>query len=238
MPYTHPSKSSSKFLLGWFVLASFLLHGVVITLTDSTREKTVDINFSAPLTVTVVSSRSFNQSRLKQLPEQKPQQKRIHTTTYPLPVETEKGSANHKKKNKPVKLAENTKPPETPPVKPEKAITREVKREDVLTSTDTLKTKNIPLNDLHRKLQKSIRARFTYPRIARRMGWEGLVGISLHIDNDGSLKKVQVARSSGHKVLDENARKTIQSIGRIQVASNATILATDTEIEVLYKLTD
>jgi TonB family protein len=60
----------------------------------------------------------------------------------------------------------------------------------------------------------------------------------LHIEKDGSLNQVRVARSSGHKVLDDNARQTIQNIGRIQVASNLTIQAADTEIEVLYRLTD
>ena len=74
--------------------------------------------------------------------------------------------------------------------------------------------------------------------MARRMGWEGLVGLSLHIENDGSLNTIRIARSSGHKILDENARKTIQGIGRIQVASNLQIQPVDTEIEVLYRLAD
>ena len=83
-----------------------------------------------------------------------------------------------------------------------------------------------------------ISTRITYPPLASRMGWEGLVGLSLHLDQHGSLNQVRVARSSVHKVLDDNARKTIQNIGRIQVASNLTIQAVDTEIEVLYRLTD
>jgi protein TonB len=45
----------------------------------------------------------------------------------------------------------------------------------------------------------------SYPRLARRMGWEGSVVCRLAIDSDGAVSTVAVDRSSGRDVLDEAA---------------------------------
>ena len=48
-----------------------------------------------------------------------------------------------------------------------------------------------------------------YPDTARRMGWEGEVLLRLEILPDGRVGRVHVARSSGHKVLDQEALRTV-----------------------------
>ena len=52
----------------------------------------------------------------------------------------------------------------------------------------------------------------TYPAIARRMGWKGNLTVSFVICEGGSVENIRVVRSSGHKVLDENALSTIKAI--------------------------
>lgn len=49
-----------------------------------------------------------------------------------------------------------------------------------------------------------------YPRIAKKSGWEGTVLIRVTVEANGRTSKVVVARSSGHKVLDDAALRAIR----------------------------
>jgi len=235
MQYEHPIKNScNKYLLGWFVLASVLAHWLFITLADK-AEPTMHVNLSTPLMVTVISSRPA----AKPLAQTTPQKTDSVTKTIPLPLSVNSAKNTVTEKKPPVQQAKAAALPEkTHANSPDHRSKTKITTEAPTKATKALSVKDVPLNHLRQQLKQAIKARFTYPRMARRMGWEGLVGISLHIGDDGSLNQVQIARSSGHKILDENARNTIQNIGRIQVASNLSIQASDTEIEVLYRLTD
>lgn len=51
----------------------------------------------------------------------------------------------------------------------------------------------------------------SYPPVALRMGWQGKTAISFIIRYDGSVKCIEVSKSSGFKVLDENAVDTVQN---------------------------
>jgi len=224
MQYRNSIKSGdSKFLLGWFVLASVFAHLFFISLSDNKNEQPVTINLSTPLQITVVTSRQKTSSTHSRLMKTE----HVKETT----PELKQASAQLKKTGT------------IPKVKQELITDTKSKisliNEPPVSTPEATTVINPPLNYLRQQLKQAIRARFTYPRMARRMGWEGLVGISLHIDNDGSLNQIEIARSSGHKILDENARKTIESIGRIRVVSASLVIqARDTEIEVLYRLTD
>ncbi|MEN8712063.1 MAG: TonB family protein [Arenicellales bacterium] len=226
-------------VLGWFVLVSVLVHGLFLLAPVNKTEKILYVNLSSPLQVTVISSRSAGSSAKDSEVDTKPEKLQHTTDDRTVVAKAEKKSDIAARNNA------STKPDSRPAAKknsirtnPKKISSRETLKESPISPEAPVNIQNVPLNHLRQQLKQMIRTRFTYPRMARRMGWEGLVGLSLHIEKDGSLNQVRVARSSGHKVLDDNARKTIQNIGRIQVASNLTIQAVDTEIEVLYRLTD
>jgi len=51
----------------------------------------------------------------------------------------------------------------------------------------------------------------SYPPLAQRMGWQGVVVLHVRIGPDGSCLGAEVSRSSGHGVLDDAARKAVQS---------------------------
>jgi TonB family protein len=235
-------------LLGWFILLSVLAHGLFLTMPVDKPDEIHYVSLSSTLQVTIASSRShtsLNQEIAAEAAEKETatshQQSVLarQADALALSVKTTEKSATGNKHSA------GHPEPETSPVKRKKsakisgpgAITQTF-TEASKSNTATASEKNVPLNHLRQQLKEAIKTRFTYPRIARRMGWEGLVGLSFHIENDGSLNKIRIARSSGHKILDENARKTIQGIGRIQVASNLQIQPVDTEIEVLYRLAD
>lgn len=226
-------------VLGWFVLVSVLVHGLFLLAPVNKTEKILYVNLSSPLQVTVISSRSAGSSAKDSEVDTKPEKLQHTTDDRTVVAKAEKKSDIAARNNA------STKPDSRPAAKKnsirtnsKKISSRETLKESPISPEAPVNIQNVPLNHLRQQLKQMIRTRFTYPRMARRMGWEGLVGLSLHIEKDGSLNQVRVARSSGHKVLDDNARKTIQNIGRIQVASNLTIQAVDTEIEVLYRLTD
>lgn len=44
-----------------------------------------------------------------------------------------------------------------------------------------------------------------YPQIARQKGWEGTVGLTYNISPDGSVSDIEITRSSGFDVLDQEA---------------------------------
>ena len=226
-------------VLGWFVLFSVLVHGLFMLVPVNKTGNTLYVNLSSPLQVTVVSSRSAGSSAKDSEVDTKPEKLQHTADDRTVVAKAEKKSdiaagnnASTKPDNRPAAKKNNAR------TNSKKISSRETLIESPISPEAPVNVQNVALNHLRQQLKEMIRTRFTYPRMARRMGWEGLVGLSLHIEKDGSLNQVRVARSSGHKVLDDNARQTIQNIGRIQVASNLTIQAADTEIEVLYRLTD
>jgi protein TonB len=58
----------------------------------------------------------------------------------------------------------------------------------------------------------------TYPAIAMRKGWEGVVLLRVRVGADGRPLAVEVARSSGHAVLDAAARRQVLARWRFQPA--------------------
>ncbi len=59
-------------------------------------------------------------------------------------------------------------------------------------------------------ISQIIHNNITYPYIARKMGWEGKVIISFILTKDGRISFLTVEKSSGYRVLDENAIDTIK----------------------------
>ena len=49
-----------------------------------------------------------------------------------------------------------------------------------------------------------------YPLIAKKSGWEGTVRVRVTVETNGRASKVDVSRSSGHKVLDDAAVKAVK----------------------------
>lgn len=50
-----------------------------------------------------------------------------------------------------------------------------------------------------------------YPRLAAHHGWEGTVLLTLQINANGTVEKVEIAKSSGHKILDQEARRCVRA---------------------------
>lgn len=59
-------------------------------------------------------------------------------------------------------------------------------------------------------IRDKILKNISYPTLARRMGWQGLVQLSFIIASDGSVKDVKIIQSSGFEVLDRKAMETVK----------------------------
>lgn len=62
------------------------------------------------------------------------------------------------------------------------------------------------------QLNLAISEHFTYPRLAQRNGWQGLVKLGLRIEPNGQLSRIRVISTSGYAVLDQAAMETLNRI--------------------------
>lgn len=64
-------------------------------------------------------------------------------------------------------------------------------------------------------ISQIVQKNISYPLIARRMGWEGRVVLSIRICEDGSVSEIKVLESSGYEVLDKNAVETVKKVAHL-----------------------
>jgi len=76
-----------------------------------------------------------------------------------------------------------------------------------------------------------------YPRLARQLGQEGLVILSVEIDEKGLARDVKIAKSSGYKLLDEAAVKTVQGWIFIPATKKGRPVSSNVEMPIRFKLT-
>jgi protein TonB len=59
-------------------------------------------------------------------------------------------------------------------------------------------------------IKDDIQKNISYPRLARKMGWEGKVVVSFVICEDGTVINIKIVKSSGFALLDKNAVESIK----------------------------
>jgi protein TonB len=59
-------------------------------------------------------------------------------------------------------------------------------------------------------IKESVQNKIAYPRMARKMGWQGRVLLSFVVCMDGSVKDIRILESSGFNALDKNAVEAIR----------------------------
>ncbi|MDD5226650.1 MAG: energy transducer TonB [Candidatus Omnitrophica bacterium] len=75
-----------------------------------------------------------------------------------------------------------------------------------------------------------------YPRRAVRQGWEGQTVVAAEVLPDGSVGRTAVAKSSGHKVLDQAAQEAIESWEFGTESENDEAVPQFVDIPVTFKL--
>ena len=81
-------------------------------------------------------------------------------------------------------------------------------------------------------IKDNIQKRISYPRIARKMGWEGKVIVSFMVDRDGKVQDVHIIESSGFAALDKNAMATIKKAAPFPCSP----VSAELVVPVIYRL--
>jgi protein TonB len=91
---------------------------------------------------------------------------------------------------------------------------------------------------LRDSVMKLITQELTYPAIARRKGWQGVVKVELHIEADGSITGLQLDETSGYAVLDRAALQCLQTANIPDATQWLRGRSADIIVPVEYRLVD
>ena len=75
---------------------------------------------------------------------------------------------------------------------------------------DSTVLKNNYLNAQYGVIRDKVYRALSYPAFAQEEGWQGTVKISFLVNCDGSVDSIHVLKSSGYRLLDNNAVKAVR----------------------------
>jgi protein TonB len=91
---------------------------------------------------------------------------------------------------------------------------------------------------LEQSLQRALLSHFTYPRRARKHGWQGSLKLGLRIESNGELTNIRVIESSGYNVLDRAALESARKIRILESHHVAESEPREMVIPVEFRLVD
>ncbi len=90
---------------------------------------------------------------------------------------------------------------------------------------------------LRARLRTDLARHFSYPLLARRRGWEGAVRLKFTVQSDGRLTDARIVQSSGYKILDSSALRSLQGVGYLpELVAWINGQTVDVELPVIYRL--
>jgi len=117
-------------------------------------------------------------------------------------------------------------PPETPTTPAEDTVSQRAASIPV----------SITPGEVVREIQSVFSARFTYPLLARRRGWQGRARFGMQIESDGRLTGIRLLQGSGYGVLDRAALDTLNNV-RLPAGGYLPRSDYDIDLVVEYRLT-
>ncbi len=77
-----------------------------------------------------------------------------------------------------------------------------------------------------------------YPRIARQQGWEGVVVLRVTIHENGTVASTHIRDGSGHSILDESAKHTVDEWTFVPVKDGEVPIAVTIDIPIRFSLNE
>ena len=81
-------------------------------------------------------------------------------------------------------------------------------------------------------------ARPSYPLAARRIGLQGKVLLNVEVLADGSCGQINVAQSSGHRMLDDNALETVKTWQFVPARQGGVAISKWYRVPIVFTLKD
>lgn len=201
---------------------SFLFHGAVLCSLFSMGTILPTFNMTKVIDLSLVNSITAPQ---KQLDESAPSLKAPPTIRQafkplPMPVISKISVPVHVQEE--IHVAKHEPEPTPEPVIDSPVVAEKISEEMVneaqvstLAKTDTVVADTGLVEALYVEanlhyIKDNIQKRIVYPRLARKMSWEGKVIVSFVVDKDGNVQDVHIVESSGFTALDKNAIATIE----------------------------
>ncbi len=75
-----------------------------------------------------------------------------------------------------------------------------------------------------------------YPALARKRNWQGSVTLSIMVSGNGAVDEVTIHQSSGHRMLDNSALKTIKTWQFLPGMKNGQPIAMKVQVTIHFKL--
>ncbi len=207
----------------YFILLSIITHGLLFSLWDKVQitppDEAVISRSGSPLSVRLHANDASQPDAIAAEQAIK-QTTALSSTAAPQPpVEQRHPSPTPVVNTTAVPVAIAQRPATTPPPHTSSAVAQPLAIAATLqpavaaipTTASTSSTDTI----LHHKLNQAFSPYFQYPRLARKRGWQGTVELGLHISSSGKLSNIRVMQSSGYRVLDLAAIKSLQQLGTL-----------------------
>jgi len=215
------NKYSTLFL---FLLISAGLHVLVFLLWPTTQQATVSTSYQSSIQLTLV------QVTHKKEPEKnKPKKTKEPTTKKTTPTKIKNKPEALTKKQ--VAIQKTVPEPVHEAIQPKKSSGHQV--------VTLVENKQLLSERIQKQLNLKIHFTRSYPRLAIRNAWEGQVNLGIRVLSDGQLTGVHVINSSGYRILDNAAMKSVNKVAHLPEArfwlGGKHI---DVVLPIVYKLTD
>ncbi len=185
----------------------------------------------------------------------KPKNKKIILENNNKIIRTHKYKKNINKKIKRKKTKEvETKEVETKEVETKEVETKEIETKEIETKevenkevenkeveTKEVENKEVETKEIEKNyliyIRRIIKNNIKYPRRARRLKKQGIIYVSITINKDGIITKINIEKSSGSKILDKAAIKTIKNIKRFKkIPNELKRISWNIKIPMVYRL--
>lgn len=191
------------------IFVSLLLHSLVILLFVFYFGNKPEVK-KKPEIITMQLENIVMPTTLKPIEEVKPEPiekeiiepKKVETIQKPEPT---KESFVAKK---PIAEPKKTEPTKKEPIKSESKKSEE---QPVVKAKEEPKKENYSKTNFS-TIRGMVLANLVYPKMAKRMQWEGVVRVRMVIDSSGRLISASIADSSGKSVLDDAAMNAVMSL--------------------------
>jgi protein TonB len=117
------------------------------------------------------------------------------------------------------------------PENAERWITKEEKPVAATSSTEQARSNAPSTRVLRARAQAALSKQLFYPEEAISKGWEGDVMLLLTLSAQGEVIGVELARSSGHTILDNAARTAAGKLGKLRSGSGQLLLPVEFRLD-------
>lgn len=206
------------------LLGSLLIHGLIIggyfvyiyeePLKVASNKKTISMDLQTVSLPKQNIEKPKPKPKPKKIEKPKPKPKPIKKSEPKhKPIIKEKPKSKKIEKPKPIKKVVPKKKQIKPTVKPKPIQPKKIKKP---TKTKQVANKQAQQQAFRKTnfaiIRDMVLNNLEYPKIARRMGWQGIVKVKLVVDTNGKLTHYEIVQSANKKQLNKAALEAVESL--------------------------